>query len=115
MADLQLLLDIERELAGAVDGDPYRRHLREDAVLVVPGGALDKETTAAALDDPESPPWSEFALQEPKLLMLGPDAAVITYVFSGHRGEDTYDAILTSSYVRDGEHWLLVFHQQTPL
>lgn len=115
MAELETLLEIERELAAAADGGPYRRHLREDAVLVVPGQALDRETTAAAFDDPGSRPWDDFSLRDPKLLMLGPGAAVVTYLFAARRGEDSYEAILSSSYVRDGEDWLLVFHQQTPL
>jgi Domain of unknown function (DUF4440) len=115
VAELETLLSIERELAAAADGGPYRRHLRDDAVLVVPGQALDKQSTVVAFDNPESPPWDDFSLAEPKLLMLGRDAAVLTYLFAARRGENSYDAILSSTYVREGEDWLLVFHQQTPL
>ncbi|MEA2444104.1 MAG: hypothetical protein QOJ12_1396, partial [Thermoleophilales bacterium] len=42
------LLKIERELGGGT-GDTYRRHLTEDAVVVVPGAAITREQTAFAI------------------------------------------------------------------
>ncbi len=109
------LYAIERELAAA-GGDAYRRHLREDAEVVVPPGErLDKEAASAAVD--ASGGWEEFSIEEESMLLLGPDTALLTYRFAGRRGDFEYAALLTSAYARlvgDGE-WKLVFHQQTPI
>lgn len=112
MSNLDAILEIERELA-AGDGATYRRHLREDAVVIVPGQALDTEATVAAMD--ASPGWDSFEMTEERLVPLGPDAAILTYRFHGRRSDSEYTALLTSVYARDDGPWKLVFHQQTPL
>ena len=107
------LLGIERELSGG-SGDAYRRHLTEDALVIVPPGqTLDRETTVAAMD--ESPGWDEVSLEDARLLTLGEQAAIITYTFTGRRGENRYAAVMTSAYGQRGDEWKLVLHQQTPL
>lgn len=112
MSSLGELLEIERELA-AGDGTVYRRHLREDALVIVPGKVLDRADTAAAMD--ASPGWDDFSIQAERLLPLGADAATIAYRFHGRRGEFGYDAEMASTYVRDDDgNWRLVLHQQTP-
>ncbi len=103
---------IERELA-AGSGDAYERHLRDDAVVIVPGAALDKEACVAAMND--SPGWLGFELEDLKLLELGERSAVLTYRFSGRREDESYAALLSSVYVRERDGWKLVLHQQTPL
>ena len=45
----QVLYGIERELATG-DGVAYRRHLIDDAIVIVPGQRLDKQQTIAAID-----------------------------------------------------------------
>ncbi len=107
------LLGIERELSSG-SGDAYRRHLTEDALVIVPPGhTLDREKTVATMD--ESPGWDEVALDNARLLTLDDHAALITYTFTGRRGEDRYAAVMTSTYARRGDDWKLVLHQQTPL
>lgn len=112
MAQTQELLTIERELA-AGDGATYRARLRDDAVVVVPGPSLDKRATVEAMD--ASPGWDEFSLEDESVLPLGPDSALVTYVFRGRRGDADYSAVLSSAYVREDGEWKLAFHQQTPL
>jgi hypothetical protein len=114
MSISEQLLAIERELADGA-GDAYRRHLRDDAVVIVPGQALTKDTTAAAMDD--SPGWDEFTISDERVLELAGAAALLTYRFSGRRGEGfSYSALMSSVYERrDGDTWQLVLHQQTPL
>src|SRR3954453_22219504 len=92
------LLGIERELSGG-SGDAYRRHLTDDALVIVPPGqTLGRETTVAAMD--ESPGWDEVSLDDAQLLTLDDGAALITYTFTGRRGEDRYSAVMTSTYAQ---------------
>ncbi len=105
------LLAIEHEL-GAGPGEPYRRHLADDAVVVVPGAVLDRETCAAALD--ASRGWDGHEISDARTIELGRDAAVLTYRWRSRRGETTYSAVMSSVYARRDGVWRLVLHQQTP-
>jgi ketosteroid isomerase-like protein len=112
--DLQrTLMQIERELT--IDSGPgYRRHLADDAVVIVPGAILDKDATIAAMA--QSPGWSGFDAEDVRLVELGDGVALITYTFHAHRAPDTnYSAVLTSVYSREGDEWRLRLHQQTPV
>jgi hypothetical protein len=109
----QTLLRIEHELADG-RGAEYRRHLAEDAVVIVPSQALDKEATAQAMDS--SPGWDELSIEDPRVIELGDGSAVLTYRFRGRRGSDfAYAALMSSAYRRSDGEWKLVLHQQTPL
>ncbi len=107
------LYEIEHAL-GDGDGDTYRRHLTEDAVVVVAGRVMGKGGTVEAMD--AGPGWDALSFDDERFVRLSDDAALLTYRFSGRRGEDfTYTALMGSVYVaRDGE-WRMAFHQQTPL
>lgn len=107
------LVAIERELA-AGDGEAYRKHVREDALVIVPGETLDKEGTVAAIE--EAGGWDRFEVIDPRAVQLREGAALVTYLFNGIRGGFDYSALLSSAYVCDeGGTWKLVFHQQTPV
>jgi hypothetical protein len=111
MTDLRdQLLAIERELAGGT-GDAYRARLTDDAVVVVPGAAITREQCAFAID--ATPGWEEFAIQDERVVELGPDAAFLTYRWTSRRGEETYTALMSSVYVRRDGEWKLALHQQT--
>ena len=112
MDETAALVAIERELANG-DGETYRRRLRDDAVVIVPGERLDKEATCAAIDAGGG--WDEFSIEDEDAVPLGPHSALLTHRFSGRRGDFRYTALLSSAYVRDGAEWKLAFHQQTPL
>ncbi len=105
------LLAIEHELA-AGPGDPYRRHLADDAVVVVPGAVLDREACAAAID--ASAGWEEHEIADARTIELGSDSAVLSYRWRSRRGETTYAAVMSSVYARRDGVWRLVLHQQTP-
>ncbi len=108
----QQLLRIEHELARG-DGATYEQHLAEEAQVVIPGYTLDRAATVEAMD--ASPGWDEVSIGEEEVRELGPDVALLTYLFRGRRGQDHYAATLSSAYVKDGEGcWKLAFHQQTP-
>jgi hypothetical protein len=107
------LYELERAL-GDGDGDTYREHLTEDAVVVVPGRAMTKEETAAAMD--ASPGWDESSFDDGRFVQIGDDTALLSYCFSGRRGEDfQYSALIGSVYVQREGAWKMAFHQQTPL
>jgi ketosteroid isomerase-like protein len=106
------LLRIEHQLARG-DGATYERHLTDEAVVVIPGETLDKPATVEAMDS--SPGWDEVSIGEETVRELGPDAALLTYLFRGRRGQAHYAARSSSAYVRDGDgRWKLAVHQQTP-
>jgi hypothetical protein len=111
--DIETLMEIERELADG-DGSVYLERLCDDAVVVIPGRVLDKAATVAVMGD--SPAWEGHEFRNGRLQILDEDAAILTYRFEGRRGYERYDAVLSSTYVREsGGEWELAFHQHTPL
>jgi hypothetical protein len=111
--DIETLMSIERELADG-DGSVYLQRLCDDAVVVLPGRVLDKASTASVMGD--APCWDGHEFRNGRLRVLDEDTAILTYRFEGRRGYERYDAVLSSTYVREsGGDWELVFHQQTPL
>jgi hypothetical protein len=109
---IDTLLAIERALGGGT-GDTYREHLTDDAVVVVPGAAITREQTAFAID--ATPGWDDFEITDERVVELNEGSAVLTYRWSSRRGDETYEALMSSVYVnRDGE-WKLALHQQTPV
>src|SRR3954471_19406971 len=88
----------------------YREHLTDDAVVVVPGAAITREQTALAID--ATPGWDEFEITDERVVPLTDDSAILTYRWTSRRGDETYEALMSSVYVkRDGE-WKLSLHQQ---
>ena len=107
--DTLLALD---EALGTGSGDAYRRHLDADAVVIVPGAVLDRDACAAAMDD--SPGWDEHEITDARTIALGDGAALVTYRWRSRRGDQRYEAVMSSVYRRRPEGWRLVLHQQTP-
>jgi hypothetical protein len=107
------LYELERVL-GDGDGDTYREHLSDDAVVVVPGRAMTKEETVAAMD--ASAGWDESSFDDERFMRIGDDTALLNYRFSGRRGDAfRYTALMGSLYVQRNGAWKMVYHQQTPL
>ena len=93
----------------------YADHLAPAAMMVFPdpAGVLVKDEIASSLQGPR---WDEVSLEEHRLLELGEDSALVTYKATAIRdGGEPYVARASSAYVRDGDAWKLVFHQQTPV
>lgn len=106
------LLAIEERLwtAGA---EAYRDTLIAEALLVVPYQVLDKDSTVTAIG--AAPRWDDVRFEEPRVVPLGSDSAIVAYRAVGTRGETVYSALVSSTYVRRQGSWLLAFHHQTPL
>ena len=105
------LLEIEETL-GTGSGDAYRRHLADDAIVVVPGAVLDREQCADAMD--ASPGWDEYEISDVRTARPASDAAILSYRWRSRRGDVAYEALMSSAYARRDGEWRLVLHQQTP-
>lgn len=116
---MQQLIDLEEQgwRALSTQGDAaktfYADVLREDAVMLFPGGMriVGRERILQSLG---SQPWESFRIEEPNVLPLTADAATLVYKVTAQRaGSKPYVALVSSTYVRERS-WQLVVHQQTP-
>jgi hypothetical protein len=105
------LMQIEQELAPG-SSDAYRRHLADDAVVVVPGAVLTRDECIAAIAAVAE--WDEHEIADARTVLLGSEGAALTYRWRSRRGADRYTALMSSVYARRGGAWRLVLHQQTP-
>lgn len=91
----------------------YESVLREDAVMLFPGG-MRIEGRAQILEALGSQPWQSFRIESPQVLSLSSSAASLIYKVTAQReGSAPYVALISSTYARSGT-WQLVLHQQTP-
>lgn len=75
-------------------------------------GVLDKGATVASMES--SAQWSTFDLEMFSVESLTSDVCALAYAVRACRGEDTYEAMVSSVYVeRDGQ-WQLALHHETP-
>jgi len=106
------LWDTERSLW--LEGvDAYDRHLATEAVMVFgPIGIMDRKAILASLKD--APRWSHVELSQRTTISPSPDVTVFAYGAEAKRGDETYSALCSSTYLRIGQDWWLAQHQQTP-
>lgn len=114
------LIELEQQgwKALSTEGDAgkqfYASVLREDAIMLFPGGIFidGRENILQSLG---SQPWATFEIENPKVLALTSNAGTVAYRLTAHRkGNPPYVAQVSSTYVRDDD-WRLVVHQQTPV
>jgi Domain of unknown function (DUF4440) len=92
----------------------YESVLDDDVVMLLPGG-LRLDDRAAIIASMGGPPWASHRLEEPRVLPLTADTAVVIYgVVAERSGSPPYSALISSTYVRRGDGWKLAIHQQTP-
>src|SRR4051794_14451242 len=102
-------------LAGAVELGGrafYDGILTTDAAMVFPGAVLDRAQSLDAIASAD--PWSEYRIEDPRLVELGETAALLTYRAEAVRNGAPYRAMMTTAYVRDRDRWRVALHQQTP-
>jgi hypothetical protein len=94
--------------------DVYRRHLADQALMVFPGMALDRDRTIESVAS--GPRWSSVTFSEQRLIWLTPDAVALSYRAVGWREDNDapYAARVSSVYVKRGDEWKLTLHQQSP-
>lgn len=104
------LLSIERELVNGTT-EQYEARLAEDALVVVPGAVFDKPGVIEATK--ENFPWDGYTFSDERVVEYD-DTVVVNYRFDGCRGDERYEALLSSVYVTfDQSEWFLALHQQT--
>jgi hypothetical protein len=117
MGQAEQLIALERRgweaLVSGNGGAYYREHLTANALMAFPFGVLDRETTIQAMES--APPWERFELRDPQVVELGADSGVVVYhVVAQRPAEEPYSAVVSSTFVRDGDDWKLAFHPQSP-
>jgi hypothetical protein len=114
------LIELEEQgwHALATRGDAGRKFyasiLREDAVMLLPGGMriVGRERILQSLGDQ---PWESFTIEDSNVVVLNANAVTLTYKVKAQRaGSAAYVALISSSYALDRS-WQLVVHQQTPM
>ncbi len=92
----------------------YSAVLREDAVMLFPGG-IRINGRGPILETLGAQPWESFRIENPAVVPLATDAATLVYKATAQRkGSEPYVALISSTYVRDRA-WQLVVHQHTPV
>jgi hypothetical protein len=92
----------------------YMSVLREDAVMLFPGG-MRLAGRERILQSIGSRPWDSFDIENPAVIQLAANAATVVYTANAQReGNEPYVALISSTYVHDRT-WQLVVHQQTPV
>ncbi len=63
-----------------------------------------------------TPVWEDVALDETNLVGVTDTSATLVYRATGRRPDGSvYRTYASSVYIRDGDTWKLVLHQQTPI
>ncbi|WNZ23271.1 nuclear transport factor 2 family protein [Leptolyngbya sp. NK1-12] len=116
---MQTLIDLETQgwhalsTGGEASKQFYSSVLRDDAVMLFPGGIrLDgKENILQSL---AAQPWKSFQIEAPQVISLSETVGVLVYQVTAQReGSNPYGALITSTYVLSDGTWKLALHQQT--
>ena len=118
---MQNLIEIEEQGWQALSTDVetskkfYSSVLRDDAVMLFPGGMII-EGKEKILQFLAAQPWKSFQTEEPRVISLSESAEVLVYRVTAQReGSEPYVALINSTYEFSGGMWKLVLHQQTPV
>jgi hypothetical protein len=111
------LLDLEERgwqaMSSTSPTDYFEEWLADDALMVVPGMIIDRDTFLAAVGSEE--PWKTHHISEARVITFTEGCAALLYQVTAQRdGQAPYVALMTSVYARRNGHWKLIFHQQTP-
>jgi hypothetical protein len=117
--DIAFFLALERRVWQALvdgDADADRRLLDPEFVGVYASGFASREDHSAQLTNGAS--VGSFSINQPRLLVLAPDVALISYQANftrpGQSGDEAIQAVYISSiWKRRGECWFNVFSQDT--
>jgi hypothetical protein len=112
------LLDLEEKgwqaLSSGRGAEFYDAFMTDDAVMVLPFAVLDRSATVAAMRD--APPWSTHHLEDVRVVELGDSGATLIYRATAQREDQPeYRALMSTTYVRQDDEWLVAMHQQTPV
>lgn len=112
--DLDSLITLERQgwdaLCTSQGGTFYGNLMTEDAVMVLVNGAvLGRDEIAGSLN--QAPPWDSYEISEPRLVNAGTDSAILVYQARAQRGDDIFEALMSSVYVMQDRPRLALYQQ----
>lgn len=115
--DLDTLLALEKagwnSLTNQTGGTFYGGMMTDNGVMILVNGmVMDRDTVAGGLN--QAPPWDSYEITEPRLVPLNDTAATLIYRSTSRRGDNTFEALMSSTYVLiDGSPKLAVYQQTT--
>ena len=94
--------------------EAYKAHLHEAAVFVFPQiGALTYADILSALEN--APRWEHADFSRMQFSQPSDEVVCLAYRAVGTRAEgEPYTCFCSSTYVKAGEDWRIIQHQQTP-
>ena len=114
---LETLLASERAVWAALrrgDAEADRAALHSTFLGVYPSGRAGRDDHAAQLED--GPSVEEWEIEAPVAMPLGPDHGLLSYIATFRRpGGPTTRMAVSSVWGRDGDGWVNLFSQDTPL
>jgi hypothetical protein len=94
-------------------GEYYRRTMTKDALMIVQGGVINRDSIAASFA--QVAPWDSYELREPAVIRLGDRAGILVYRASARRGDETVELNMSTTYLFEDGGWCVAAHQQTPV
>ena len=81
----------------------YGSLMTEDAVMVLVNGfTIDRDTVIESLD--QAPTWDKYTISDERIVRVGAEAAALVYRATAQRaGEEPFEAVMTSVYVRSAD------------
>ena len=99
-----------------LNGEETFRGLMADGAIMIfpmPGGLISGQQILDSLE--ANPRWRSVTMEKRELRHQG-DTVILAYLAHADReGEAIYDCWCASTYVRDGDHWKMMSHQQSPV
>ncbi|HEV2503671.1 MAG TPA: nuclear transport factor 2 family protein [Mesorhizobium sp.] len=110
---LTSLWDLEKSFwLGGVE--VYEAHLADETLMIFPEiGILGRDAILESIR--KAPRWHEVEMSEKHLAEAGDTAALAYAVVASVPARAPYHALCGSTYVRSGNSWRLLSHQQMPL
>lgn len=99
-----------------LDGvEAYEELMATECVMAFgPTGILRNDAIVESIR--QAPRWSDVELLDRAEVHHGRDIAVLAYRAHGERiTGPAYEAVCTSTYIRENDKWRIAQHQQTPL
>ena len=90
----------------------YEEVMADDGLMVFPSLVMDKQAALRAIHQAE--PWSTFELSDVRVTASQGVRLIIYRAVAQRSGQPQYQAVMSSVYVRRGDDWKLLLHQQTP-
>ena len=94
--------------------DYFKEHMADKAISVIePMGFIDK---GQVIKMPAEKPWKEVQMLDVQAREVTPDCVIVAYHGKGRRDGDKqpYQGSIASTYIRDGDRWLLAISSHQP-